>query len=139
MALYKTHELFCKICEVLESGCHYVDICEIESDDGPSTSLSFEVINDYEGFPLDDLESCENQSKTNSSAKYISDSDFCPLLFTFNEISTLATAVNNALEYYKECSKDKSLSRDTLDEIKQSSVECRNLQAKFAQYFKHVR
>lgn len=58
--------------------------------------------------------------------------------YTFVEINE-THALNNALEYFKECLKDSSLSRDIKDEIRISSTQCRNLQAKFNKFCSQIR
>lgn len=138
MATYKVNDLLNQICEIIDDGYEYVDIIELEADEYSPTGLSFEALDEYSSIGYDGVESCEMPEDYDSDApRTVCSDDFCKYIsFTYAEIATLKHAIDNALEYFKECSKDPSLSRDALSEIKASSVDCRNLQAKLAKFFK---
>lgn len=139
MATYKVIELMSKLYELLNDGYEYVNIYEIEEENEYPTALSFEAID----------EACNIDYESIDSVKIPDDYDFyAPLAtlklddhcfsspLTYRDMFTVKHAVNNALEYFKECLNDPSYSKDTLSDIKQSSIECRNLQAKLAHYLK---
>lgn len=136
MAIYKTSELFNKLCEIISDGYDYVEISEDSDSELPALTFSacedLEYSEDYE-----DIFSCELPKDYDvSNASHICNlNDFCSdLLFTYNEIFTIKHAIDNALEYFKECLEDKSLSREIKQEIDLSAVKCRNLQAKIAKF-----
>lgn len=65
--------------------------------------------------------------------------DYCVgLPFTYDEIYTLKHAIDNSLKYSKECINNPSYSKESISSIKKSSVSLRNLQAKFAKFFKSL-
>lgn len=143
MATYKISDLINTLHEIASDNYEYVDILELDEDDDMPASLSFSAISDsfsevdYES--VDSVEIPENYDSETSS-RLFAPSDICPdLLFTFNEIFTLKQALDNALEYMKECSKDPSCSRETLEDIKKASISARNLQAKFAKFMSHLK
>lgn len=143
MAVYKTSELFNKLCQIINDGYEYVDLSEIDGDDEMSAILCFEaIVNDFECCDYESLDSCilpENYDVESSNSHTINPNDFCSdMAFTYQEIFTLNHAVNNALEYFKDCSKDPD-NREFLSEIKSASVNCRNLQAKFAKFYKRFK
>ena len=141
MATYKTSELFNKLSELINDGYEYVDIICCEADDEFSESLAFEAIaSDVESLDFEDVESCEipDGYDVESSEHTFNINDFCALPFTYKEIFSLMNAVDNALEYLKECV-DKPENKSLRSEIKQSSVECRNLQAKFRKFTKNFK
>lgn len=142
MATYKTEELFKQLCEIINDGYEFVEVYELEADDDMPASLAFDGLGEFEGVGYDGVESCEIPDDYNfdSPSRIVQDSDYCgSIVFTYGEIFNLSHAVNNALEYFKECLKDTSYSKETISKIKSSSVDCRNLQAKFAKFFKHIK
>lgn len=128
MATYFLCDVMDRITEIINDGSLFADIMELPSDDDSPTSLSFSA-------PDPDDEFCEVDYETVYS---VSEDEPCTIgtkaCYAFNalELSTIHHALTNALEYFKEClaNKDGLYDRDTLDEIKSSSVSCRNLQAK---------
>ena len=139
MATYKTSELFNKLSELINDGYEYVDIFCCEADDEFPESLTFEAIaSDYEHVDFEDVESCETPDDYDmeTSDRIFNVNDFCALPFTYKEIFPLMHAVDNALEHFKECV-DKPENKDIRSDIKRSSVECRNLQAKFKKFVKN--
>lgn len=145
MATYKVQDLINKLYEVSSDGYEYVDIYELggdEEDDMP-VSLSFSAISSsYDDVDYESVESVDIPGNYNfeTSVRCFSPSDICPdLLFTFDEVFILKQALDNALEYMKECSKDPSCSKATLDDIKKASISARNLQAKFAKYLSRLK
>lgn len=137
MAVYKTKDLLVRFYELICDGYEYVELSEDESDNG-SPCLSPEVLDDGAPYFYPDIVSCDNSASdfhfdTNYSS--IDPNSLCgAMMFTYNEIFTIHHAVNNALEYFKECEKDPSYSREVRDSIKRSSVSCRNLQAKLNKF-----
>lgn len=144
MATYNTSELFNKLCEIINDGYNYVDIDIFEATDENETGfLSFEaIVDDYESIDYESIDECcipENYSAENITSKKIKNTDFCSeIAFTYDEIFTLAHAVDNALEYFKECEALPE-NKPHQAEIKRASVNCRNLQAKFAKFLKAVK
>lgn len=142
MATYKVQDLFNQLSEIINDGYEFVDVYESEADDDFPTSLSFEAIDEYENIGYDGVESCEipPDHDFNSISTTVRTDSYCSsIVFTYDEIFTIEHAVNNALEYFKECSKDPSYSKEVLAEIKASSIKCRNLQAKLAKYLKRFK
>lgn len=123
MATYKTIDLMNQISQILNDGYHFVDVYECESDEDYLPSLSFEV-------PDFDMEYDEVVSLPDDTTKLTISSQDYIAAFTLEEITLLHQAVSNALEYYKECQKDSSYSRDDKASIKTASVKTRNMQAK---------
>lgn len=141
MATYKSSELFQMISEIVNEGYQYVNIYEGKDDETePSEYLNFEAIDeDLAGIEYDSVDSCAfpSESSVNTPEQFSGD-DPCAVSFTINEFFTIMNAVDNALEYFKELSKDTKLPRETRDQIKASSVSCRNLQAKLAKANKRI-
>ena len=110
MAVYFLCDIMDRITEIINDGALFAEITELPGDDDSPASLSFSASED---------DPCTIGDK----ACYA---------FTATELSTIHHALTNGLEYFKEClaNKDGLYDRDTLDEIKSSSVSCRNLQAK---------
>ena len=109
-----------------------MNISELEGDDEFPTSLSFTVLDDQEDINID-YESIESldESLTAPSSKFKA-TDICPeATFTYQELFTLMYSIEVTLDRLKEWSAE-PLPKKDLDEIKQSTVDCRNLQAKFS-------
>ncbi len=143
MAVYKSTDILKVISEITSDGFKYVDVYELEGssdEDGDAiTSLNFEAVADeFSAVGYDSVYSCGDPTDSEIEApESFHNDDFCGLVsFTFGEIFTINHAVNNALEYFKELSKDTSIPRETLEHIKSSSVSCRNLQAKLVKFLK---
>lgn len=137
MATYKITELLKCLNEVITDGYEYVDILECEDN---SLSLSayentLESI-DYENIPSCDL---PDDYDVETTPCIFNVNDLCgDILFTYRELFTIMYALDNSLEYFKECAKDPSCSKEEAAEIKESSVDCRNLQAKLAKFHKRL-
>lgn len=141
MAIYQTQELLNQISEILSDGYKYVEVTELDGDEEEDfpVSLNFSAIeSSFSGIDYEGVDSCDipEDYDSDSDTFTVSRDDFVPISFTFREICTLKQSVDNALEYLKECSNDPSYSKETLDDIKSSSVRMRNLQAKLAQFLK---
>ena len=143
MATYKIYDLIEKLYEISADGYEYVDIFESECDDEYPASLSFSAIsNDSLGIDYEEIESCEipDNYDYEESTRKINSADFClQLPFTYQEIFTIKHAVDNALEYFKECIENPEISKDIKTEIKTSSVSCRNLQAKINKFLSKLK
>lgn len=141
MAIYKTTELLELLNEIITDGFEYVDIMELDGDDESHASLSVSAVDEFNNIDYETIDSCEipdNYDFTKSTLS-VSPDDLChSISFTYKEIFTIIHAVNNALAYFKDCLKDSSYPREVHDEIKASSVECRNLQAKLKQFTKRL-
>ena len=112
MATYKTIELINRLSELINNGYEYVDLSIIEADEDLPEALRFDAIEsdacsvDYE--EIDSVEIPEDYDYDNGYHK-VNGSDFCLTLpFTYDEIGALAHAVENALQFVKECSDDPS-------------------------------
>lgn len=141
MAIYQTQELLNQISEILSDGYKYVEITELDADEEEDipVSLNFSAIeSSFSEIDYESVDSCKipKDYDSDSDTFPVSGDDYVPISFTFKEVCTLKQSVDNALEYLKECSKDTSYSKETLDDIKASSVRMRNLQAKLAQFLK---
>lgn len=128
MAVYFLCDVMDRITEIINDGALFADITELPGDDDGPTCLSFSAPDSDDEFCEVDYESID--SITEDTPCTIGDK--ACYAFTATELSTIHHALTNALEYFKEClaNKDGLYDRDTLDEIKSSSVSCRNLQAK---------
>lgn len=139
MAIYKTQDLLHKICEIIFDGYSFVDISELEKDDEFPTSLSFNACDRDCDIDYESVESCElpDDFYANNHIQEINVNDFCgEMPFTYKELFALGNSIQNALEYGKERLQAKDCSKEERDAIKSSSVELRNLQARFSIFFK---
>ena len=135
MAAYNLFDLLNQITELINDGYSYAEISEHPSDDEFPASLSFSTLEgEFEGIEYDGVDSLPDDYDYSHGANITADTP-CFIL-TLRETSTTLHALDNALEYFKECSanKEKLYNRDTLDQIKSSSVHCRNLQAKVRKF-----
>lgn len=143
MATYKTIELINRLSELVNNGYEYVDLSIIEADEDLPEALHFDAIEsdacsvDYE--EIDSVEIPEDYDYDNGYHK-VNGSDFCLTLpFTYDEIGALAHAVENALQFVKECSDDPSCTKEDIADMKNAAIRWRNLQAKFAKFHKRFR
>ncbi len=100
-------------------------------DDEFPVSLSFSASEDeFDGIEYDDVESLPDDYDCSQCAGINADTPCFTL--TLQETAMALHAMDNALEYFKECSanKDNLYDKNTLDRIRSASVRCRNLQAK---------
>lgn len=141
MATYKTAELLSRLSELINDGYEYVDVSTLESDEEFPESLHFDAIEcrscsvDYE--EIESVELPEDYDYENSCSE-VTGTDFCfSLPFTYNEISHLSHSVDNALQFVKERIKDPTYTKDEISDMKNSAIQWRNLQAKFAKFRKH--
>ena len=140
MAIYKTSELFNKLCEIINDGYEYIDVDELSSNNSEEpTELYFEAqSSEYGAIDYESVESCslpENYAIDNSS--YIMEQDdFCSrIAFTYHEIFVLMHAVDITLHYLEEISKN-STDKTFRSDVEQYSIDFHNLQTKFSQKFK---
>ena len=136
MATYRTADLLKRVHELVNDDIKYVDIYESEGDEELAPFLSFEgiVTEDSEygigGIGFEEIDSVEDIDDDNTN-NCINPDDPCAFFsFTYNEISTFARALDDALEFYKIRSSSKDCCREEKDDIKKQSVSMRNLQAK---------
>lgn len=143
MATYKTIELIDKLSELINDGYEYVDINELDADEEFPESLTFEAIeSNSSSIDYEDVESVIVPEDYDYQRGYhkVKGTDSClTLSFTYNEISYLSHAIDNVLQFTKEYIKDPSCSKEEIADIKASSIHWRNLQAKFAKFFKNLR
>lgn len=144
MATYKTVDLINRLSELINDGYEYVDITELDADEEFPSCLSFSAIEDSSSSvdfeEIDSVELPEDYDYYTTDSHKVKGTDTClTISFTYQELAFLKFAVDDALEYAKECSKNPSISRDELSSIKSTSVHWRNLQAKFAKFNKHAR
>lgn len=132
MATYSTIDLMNQISEILNDGHLFVEVSEFEAEDDCPASLSFEAEDGYIGIGYEGVEALSDDSDCKIT---ITDKDYIAA-FTLEEISLLRQAVSNALEYYKECQKDSSYSKETKADIRSSAVATRNMQAKLTKLLK---
>ena len=139
MAIYKTSDLLDILSEIINDGYEYVEVMELDAEDDIPAALNFSAIeSDCCSVDYDNVESAEIPDDYDYVLRIQPHpDDICHIInFTYDELSSLYHAVNNALEYSKDCLKDPSCTRELRDDIKISSAEWRNLQAKFAKFFK---
>ena len=140
MATYKISDLYNILSELANDGYEYVNIDLIEAVGEEPESLSLDAIEDSFSTVNDSVECCtipEDYSIHNKLTRSIRPTDYCcEMNFTYEELGTIHHAATNALEYFSDLLKDPSQPKDIVKEIKQSSVELRNLQAKLAHFLK---
>ena len=137
MATYKISDVQERLFELRNDGFLYADISELDGDDEDPTCLYFSGLQPYEEVDYEEVYSIPDVSDHDLTHYTISPEANCHgLIFTYAELDTLHHALLNALEYCKECEKDPSYSRETLREIKASSVSFRNLEAKMTKFYK---
>lgn len=134
MAVYHLFDIMDRIMEIINDGMFFANITELSGDDEFLTRLSFYAINPDEECEIDYE---EVESVTRDTFCTIEDKVCYGL--TLEELSTVHHALANALEFFKICSSDKSYDRETLDDIKASSIECRNLQAKIGKFISSLK
>lgn len=134
MATYHLFDVMDHIMEIINDGIFFADITELPGDDESLPSLSFSAIDPDDEFCEIDYEPVDSIPEDSPCSI---EGKVCYGL-TLKELATVHHALTNALEYFKECSADKSYDRATLDEIKTSSVECRNLQAKIGKFINRL-
>lgn len=134
MAVYKVNDLLSKLLEVSDDGYSFVEITELEADEDSLESLSFTGISDFECIDYEEVDSV-SESEIESSDSFDS-SDFFPISFTFDEIYAIKYSIDNSLEYLKLLMKSPDCPKDAFDDMKASSVACRNLQAKLSRRLK---
>lgn len=143
MKAYKVSDLYNKLSELANDGYEYVNIIVLDADEESPEALNFEAIEDSEcSIDYDNVECCtlpQDYSYENKTTRSICPTDYCcELNFTYNELGTIKHAVDNALEYFNELLNEPSQPKDIITEIKQASVNCRNLQAKLAHFLKRL-
>ncbi len=129
MADYSIHEVFNRVCEIINDGYHYVNIMELESDDDFPASLEFSAYDpehecsiDYD--PVDALESSELfQDGTIHADEFL-------IGITSKEANLLKVALEVTLSTYKKILSDSSTEKSQKDKIKSISVDLRNMQAR---------
>lgn len=134
MAVYKINDLLSKLLEVSNDGYSLVEISELEADEDFPECLSFSAVSDFECIDYEDVSSV-SETDIESSDDFES-SDFFPISFTFDEIYTIKYSIDNWLEYLKLLMKSSDCPRDSYDDMKAASVDCRNLQAKLSRRLK---
>lgn len=144
MTAYKTVDLINKLSELINDGFEYVSVCIIDADDECLESLMFEAIEspvssiDFED--VEQVEVPEDYDYEEVVSHKVKGTDTCLTLpFTYQELADLSYAVDVALDYTKECSKNPSCSREEREDMKISGIHWRNLQAKFAKFNKRFR
>lgn len=144
MAIYQTHELLNLLHNMYNDGYDYIGICE-DSDES-SEYLSFEGYGVSDGeadfIHYEDIDSCQIPADYLPGSLFhsVNADDFCyDIPFTITELCTIKCAVDNALQYFKECSANSNCSKEEHNEIKRSSINCRNLQAKLNHFFKEIK
>lgn len=141
MAIYKVSDLLDRLEHIAVEGYEFVDVRELEADDDIPTSILIDVIEDFY---------CSSEDEEIPSVKIPEDYDFdsfnrthklsdtCrSISFTYEEILTLSHAIDNAINFSKQLLDDPE-NKPLKNEIKQSASEWRNLQAKFAKFFKRT-
>lgn len=142
MATYKVLDLIQRLREILFEGYEYADVREIPADDNFPVSLSFSALDEDEDIDFEEVESCsipDNYNYQSYTETRSSDSPCEELTFTYNELLAIRHALDNAIENCNTALKDPSISRDIQQDIKTSIIDFRNLQAKLAKLFKHIR
>ncbi len=133
MAIYKISDIYNVLCDALCDGNEYANIYLTEADEEYPESITIEPLDELCNAAYEPIEACDIPSDYdfNNTHRQISASDYCDMLpFTYEEVLTIFDALNNAIEFCKECEKDPNNSREIRQNIKTFLVEFRNLQAK---------
>lgn len=140
MSYYKTNELIQQLLEIIQDGYQYVDVLELPGEDDIPTSLSFSALDDLSEIYYNDIFSCKEPEEIDTNSMLVNASDTCyHLLFTYEELGAIQSALGNSMSYFKELSKDKSLSREDKDSIRILKTQYMNLSAKLSQFLKTIR
>lgn len=135
MAVYNLFSLLNQVRELINDGYPYAEITELSADEEFPASLSFSALEDEFGnVDYDGVDALPDDYDYSQGINISADTP-CFIL-TLQETATVLHSLDNALEYFKECSanKDGLYDRDTLNQIKSASVSCRNLQAKVRKF-----
>lgn len=143
MAIYRITDILNQLVQITSDGYDYVDLTSLEANDDFPASLDFSAI-DLGGFSIgyNPVESVNIPSDYDpeTSERIFFCNDVCSdLLFTYNEILTTRYAIDNVLEFFKAYLKEPSCSGEERDDIKASSVDVRNLQAKLNKFLSHCK
>lgn len=131
MATYRTSDLLKRVHELGEDGIDYVDISEVEDDEENITYLHFQgIVDEYECMDYESIESVEDIDNDVIDNTFNPDDPCTLFTFTYNEFSTFARALDDALAFYKIRSSSPDCCREEKDDIKKHSIAMRNLQAK---------
>lgn len=127
MAIYKISELAGTVRELIHCGYDYVNVCACEEAEDFPASLDFEGVHDLstseEIAELVSVEVPSNYIRGLSPSQLNADDVSSSLCFSFDELCVLMNAVDNALEYMKECVASPDCTKNEKDEIKIFSAE----------------
>lgn len=143
MSVYRIADVYNRLCEMTNEGYEYAEISLLNADDEFSECLYFNALEDSNSsVDYEEVESCQlpdDYYYNLKSSRSVKADDYCSEInFTYREVGLIKHAVDNALAYFKELLNDSSQSKDTIKQIQQSSIECRNFQAKLAKFLKHL-
>lgn len=139
MAAYLLKDLLDRLSEVAADGHAVVELSEIESENNNPAFLTISAPGDFEEEEYDSIDALPEDEDSWEGSIIISADDIChEANFSYKEIAVLHHAVSNALEFYKENLKDKSIPRDVKEEIKGAEIATRNLQAKLTKVVKRL-
>ena len=135
MADYNIHEIFNRICEIIDDGYHCVDIAELEEDDEYPTCLNFAAYDPNDECSVD-YGSVDSIEEELNHVTIQSDDYFVGL--TLDEAFDVQHALDICLEHYKEFDLDPKASREEKRNAKSQAISLRNLQAKLAKLLKNA-
>lgn len=129
MADYSIHEIFNRVCEIINDGYHYVNIMELESNDDFPSSLEFSAYDPKNECSInyDSVDALESEELFQDGTIH---ADEFLIGITSKETSLLKVALEVTLSTYKEMLSDSSIEKNQKDKIKSLSVELRNMQAR---------
>lgn len=142
MALYNVKDLLSQLAQIASDGYEYVDIFESSGDEEAPDSIQFSALESGDFFvdydSVDSVNVPEDYDFQTSPHSCSPDAPCTELIFSYNEMFILKHAVDNALEYFKEEAANPEYSRKIRDQIKSSSIDIRNIQAKLNQLISHL-
>ena len=138
MAAYLLKDLLDRLSEIASDGYRVVEISELEAEDDLAACLDLTAKSDQSDEDYGQIDALSDDEEQPRTVVTTFD-DLChELNFSYREIAVLHHAVSNALEFYKEKLKDKSIPRDVKEEIKGAEIATRNLQAKLTKVVKRL-
>lgn len=140
MAVYLLKDLLDRFSEVASDGYRAVELFEEDADDSSAAYLNITAKDeDFSDVDYDPVEAFPENDENFERTVAVTFNDPChEIRFSYKEVAELHHAVTNALEFYKDALKDKTLPRNIKEDIKSAEISARNLQAKLFKVVKRL-
>lgn len=139
MAIYKLSELIERLAEVSSDGNEFIEIEESYDDIENAHSIWFNSVSPNDEIEYDPVDSCviPDDYDFDCPARDTSPESICPdLMFTYRELDMLSRGIDSLLILLKDYANRPECTKEELSAIKSDSVDYRNLQARFAHFYK---